>query len=85
VIRTKGRHKRRPAAEKAYASACLAVEREFRRTRQLRPQVTLVLPLPRPRTDRHLEPLEPDDYGVLYPVCSANETGMFELILCCVA
>ena len=43
VIRTNGRHERPADAEKVYVLACSAVEREFRISRPLRPQVTLVV------------------------------------------
>src|SRR6266566_1700818 len=43
VIRTNGRQERPADAEKIYVSACSAVEREFRISRPLRPQVTLVV------------------------------------------
>ncbi len=43
VIRTSGSQDRPADAEKIYASACLAVEREFRITRAIRPHVTLVV------------------------------------------
>ena len=43
VIRTNGRQERPADAEKIYFSACLAVEREFRISRTIRPQVTLVV------------------------------------------
>ena len=43
VIRTNGRQERPEDAEKIYVSACLAVEREFRISRPIRPQVTLVV------------------------------------------
>jgi hypothetical protein len=43
AIRTNGRHERPADAERIYVSACSAVEREFRISRPLRPQVTLVV------------------------------------------
>jgi hypothetical protein len=43
VIRTYGRQKRPAEAEKVYRSACSAIEREFRISRPLRPQVTLTV------------------------------------------
>jgi len=43
VIRTNGRQERPPDAKKIYFWACSAVEREFRISRPLRPQVTLVV------------------------------------------
>ncbi len=43
VIRTNGRQERPADAEKIYFSACSAVEREFRISRAVRPQVTLVV------------------------------------------
>ena len=43
VIRTNGRQERPADAESVYISACSAVEREFRISRPLRPQVTLVI------------------------------------------
>jgi hypothetical protein len=43
VIRTQGRQEHPVDAKKIYISACLAVEREFRTTRSVRPRVTLVL------------------------------------------
>jgi hypothetical protein len=43
VIRTKGRHERPADAEKVYPRRAPAVEREFRISRSLRLQVTLVL------------------------------------------
>jgi hypothetical protein len=43
VIRTHGRQKWPADAEEIYVSACSAVEREFRISRRLRPQVTLVV------------------------------------------
>lgn len=43
VIRTQGRQEQPADAEKIYISACLAVEREFRITRPIRPSVTLVV------------------------------------------
>ncbi len=43
VIRTNGRQERPPDAKKIYFWACSAVEREFRISRPLRPQVTPVV------------------------------------------
>jgi len=43
VIRTNGRQERPSDAETVYISACSAVEREFRISRPLMPQVTLVI------------------------------------------
>jgi hypothetical protein len=43
VIRTNGRQERPSDAETVYISACSAVEREFRISRPLKPQVTLVI------------------------------------------
>lgn len=43
VIRINGRQERPAEAESVYISACSAVEREFRISRPLRPQVTLVI------------------------------------------
>jgi len=43
VIRTNGRQGRPSDAESVYLSACSAVEREFRISRPIRPQVTLVI------------------------------------------
>ena len=43
AIRTASKQERPADAEKLYVSACLAVEREFRISRPIRPQVTLVI------------------------------------------
>jgi hypothetical protein len=43
VIRTNGRQERPADAKSVYISACSTVEREFRISRPLRPQVTLVI------------------------------------------
>jgi hypothetical protein len=43
LIRTQGSQRQPADAEKIYMSACLAVEREFRITRPIRPSVTLVI------------------------------------------
>jgi hypothetical protein len=43
VIRIEGRQEQPADAEKIYMSACLAVEREFRITRPIRPSLTLVV------------------------------------------
>ena len=43
VIGTNGRQERPVDAEKIYVSACSAVERKFRISRPLRPQVTLAI------------------------------------------
>ena len=43
VIRTNGRQERPSDAESVYLSACSAVEREFRISRPVRPQLTLVI------------------------------------------
>src|SRR5437667_7940689 len=43
VVRTNGSQDRPADAETVYISACSAVEREFRVSRQIRPQVTLVV------------------------------------------